>query len=220
MPEDFPFKGVWIPAKVFRDSRLTQSDKFLWSIVHILSNAKGCFATRETLANYLDMSERNVQYGIGRLVECGYVRRAKDGTIWDILTLALEGEADCTSGVKGISPEGCKEFHPYRNKDIDTKDKKAQPSVDDSFIRSDPALSKVWDDYLEWRKGNRKPSSNSYINRWNAEFKTWGLQDATEAVTTSLNNGYQGIFKPRTRVAFNKYLSQQAKTSTDHAKGF
>lgn len=71
MPEEFPFKGVWIPAKVFKDARLTQSDKFLWSIVHILSNAKGCFATRETLARYLDMSERNVQYGIGRLVESG-----------------------------------------------------------------------------------------------------------------------------------------------------
>lgn len=220
MPDDFPFKGVWIPAKVFRDSRLTQSDKFLWSIVHILSNSKGCFATRETLANYLDMSERNVQYGIGRLVECGYVRRAKDGTIWDILTLALEGEADCTQGVKEISLEGCKELHPYGYKDMDKKDKRAEPELDDSFIRSDQSLSAVWDSYMKWRRANRKSANVAYVNRWNEELKEWGVNDAVAAVTTSLLNGYQGIFRPKTKGAFQQYLNKQAKSTDDHAKGF
>lgn len=220
MPEDFPFKGVWIPAKVFTDTRLTQSDKFLWSIVHILSNTKGCFATRQTLAGYLSMTERNVQYGLARLSDCGYIRRSNDGTIWDILTLALEGETDCTQGVKQISPEGCKEFHPDRYKVMDKKDKRAEPKLDDSFIRSDQSLSAVWDSYMKWRRDNRKPANVAYVNRWNEELKEWGVADAVSAVTTSLLNGYQGIFRPKTKGAFQQYLNQQAKTSNDHAKGF
>jgi len=116
----FPFKGVWVPAKVFTDLRLTHSDKFLWAIVHILSNEKGCYATKETLATYMGSSVRNVQYSLSRLAEAGLIIRA-GGNVWDVVTKALEGEADCTPDVKISSPQVGKEFHPNRNKEIDTK---------------------------------------------------------------------------------------------------
>lgn len=38
---DLPFKGVWIPAKVFSNTNISTNAKFLWSIVYILSNKRG-----------------------------------------------------------------------------------------------------------------------------------------------------------------------------------
>ena len=211
----FPFKGVWIPAKVFTDTRLTQSDKFLWSIVHILSNEKGCYATKETLATYMGSSVRNIQYSLSRLAESGLVIRA-GGNVWDVVTKALEGEVDCTPTMKNSSPQAGKEFHPNRNKEIDTKKiKEATPPTED-FIRSDSELSRVWDEYLAWRRAAKKSVNALYITRWNEEFKSWGVFDATRAIESSLRNGYQGIFKPQAGMK----PRPQAKGPNDHASGF
>lgn len=212
---EFPFKGVWVPAKVFKDPRLTHADKFLWSIVHILSNEKGCFATKETLANYMGSSVRNVQYSLSRLTEAGLVVRA-DGKVWDVVTKALEGEVDCTPEVKISSPQAGKEFHPYGYKEIETKKVKEATPPNEDFIRSDSELSRVWDEYLAWRRAAKKSVNSLYITRWNAEFKTWGVFDATKAVESSLRNGYQGIFRPQAGMK----PRPQAKGPNDHANGF
>ena len=215
MPE-FPFKGVWVPAEVFLDRRLTQTDKFLWAIVHILCNKDGCYASKATLAEYLDMSERNVQYGLSRLEACGYVSRDADGVCWDVVSKALGGEADCTQGVKNPSPEGCKEFHPIDTRNRNKSIKGQQPELDDSFIKSVDELNKVWQEYLAWRRSHRKPADNAYVNRWNAKFKQWGAYHSIEAVKRSLDNGYQGIFYPMVA----RGHAHGPKSSEDHAKGF
>jgi hypothetical protein len=213
---ELPFVGVWIPAKVFNDARLTHSDKFLWSIIHILSKKDGCYATRETLARYMGSSIRNIQYSINRLTDCKYVVRNPNGKIWDVVSKVLEGEGSFTPTMKPASPEPCSPLHPEGYKDSKTSYHKGEDDLRDDYIRSDANLSKVWDEYLAWRKAHRKPSNNRYCNRWNDEFKAWAnITLATQAVTTSLNNGYQGIFKPK-----GNFIHNQPKTNQDHAKGF
>ena len=163
----------------------------------------------------MGLSVRSVQYSLTRLADSGLVVRA-GGNVWDVVTKALEGEVNCTPDVKKISPQVGKEFHPYRNKDIDTKKlKEATPPTDD-FIRSDKELARVWDEYLCWRKVSKKSLSSLYITRWNEEFKSWGVVDATNAIQSSLRNGYQGIFRPQVGMRSRP----QAKGPNDHASGF
>ena len=133
MAKDFEFKGIWIPARVFLDARLTQSDKFLFGVIHILCNERGCFATRESLSDYMSQSVRNTQYSISRLMDCGYVRKDDDGVLWDIISHTLDrGEKPFTGGVKVSSPKGRKNFHPDSNKDGNKVMEKAE---DSSWLR-------------------------------------------------------------------------------------
>lgn len=213
---ELPFVGVWIPAKVFNDARLTHSDKFLWSIIHILSKKDGCYATRETLARYMGSSVRNIQYSINRLTDCKYVVRSPNGKVWDVVSKVLEGEGSFTPTMQSASPEPCNSLHPEGYKKNKTSEHKEEVDLRDDYIRSDAGLSKAWDEYLAWRKAHRKPSNNRFCNRWNDELKSWGnIRLATEAINSTLLHGWQGIFKPKTNLTHN-----QPKTNQDHAKGF
>lgn len=215
MAKDFEFKGVWIPAKVFTDARLTPSDKFLFGLVYILTNERGCFATRETLASYMSQSVRNTQYSISRLIDCGYVRRDDDGVLWDIISHSIDrAEKPFTPPVKKSSPEGCKNLHPDSNTDSNTDGLKGDGVlVDDSFIRSNPNLSKTWDLWLERRRARRWATSKDYVTNWNKVFSSWGVEKAVQALNQSLLQGWQGLFEP-------KGAYKTPKTDTDHSQGF
>lgn len=222
MAKDFEFKGIWIPSRVFLDARLTQSDKFLFGVIHILCNERGCFATRESLSEYMGQSVRNTQYSICRLIDCGYVRKDDDGVLWDIISHTLDrGEKPFTGGVKVSSPKGRKILHPDSNKDGNKVIEQAEGSdepvlVNDSFIRSNAALAAIWDRFLAFRRSRRWPTNNDYVERWNACFATWGADKAAQAVEQSLLQGWQGIFEPKKGFPSNT----QPKTDNDHAKGF
>lgn len=214
MSGELPFKGVWIPAVIFNDERLSATSKFLWSVIHVLSNERGCFATKQTLGRYIDVSERHVYTNINSLVACGYIK-VVDGVIWDCVTESLDTEGKFMPTMNKTSDTPCTKLHTEGNKDKDMKkDKKVIP-LDDSFIRSHAGLSKTWDEFIALRRSKKWPCGNDYINRWNAEFKKAGATDSVLALTNSLLNGYQGIFiksvaKPTARI----------NTSEDHAKGF
>jgi hypothetical protein len=219
MAKDFEFKGVWIPSRVFTDARLTQSDKFLFGVIHILCNERGCFATREALSEYMGQSVRNTQYSISRLMDCGYVRRDEDGTLWDIISHTLDrGEKPFTGGVKNSSSQGRRNFHPDSNKDRNKEIEKApEVLVGDSFIRSDKELSEVWDKWLEHRRAKRWSTTNTYIAGWDEAFSQWGAKKATEAIRQSLLQGWQGLFEPKMGAGPR---AQAPKGDSDHAKGF
>ena len=206
-----PFKGVWIPATIFNDDALSHSAKFLWAVIHVLSNERGCFATKQTLGRYIGCTERNVYTCISALESRGYIK-VVDGVIWDLVTIALDSEQNFmpTMNVPSVTP--CTKLHTEGYK---VKETKKVIEIDDSFIRSHAGLSKTWDDWIAFRKSKKWTCNADYINRWNAEFKKCGATDAVIALTQSLLNGYQGIFiksvvKPATRI----------NTSDDHAKGF
>lgn len=213
----FNFKGVWIPASVFTNESLTHSDKFLFALVHILSNERGCFATRETLSAYMCQSIRNTQYSIQRLCDLGFIKRDPDGTLWDILTVATEGEKNFTPTMKNSSPKGRRKFHPYSNKDIDMNDNKADGLVADIFIRSREDLSKSWDSWLALRKTKRWTTSKDYIEGWDKKFAEWGEAAAIASINQSMLQGWQGLFEPKKG---NQTYATKPKSDSDHAKGF
>lgn len=219
MAKDFEFKGIWIPARVFTDLRLTQSDKFLFGVIHILCNERGCFASRESLSEYMGQSVRNTQYSLNRLIECGYVRKDDDDTLWDIISHTIDrGEKPFTGGVKVSSPKGRKSFHPDSNKGKEQDDSKAEGVlIDDAFIRSEPELAKTWDEWLVFRRSHRWHTGNEYVARWNKMFAEWGVDKSIAALTQSTLQGWQGLFEPKVN---GRAYPAKPKGDTDHAKGF
>lgn len=219
MAKDFEFKGIWIPARIFTDARLTQSDKFLFGVIHILCNERGCFATRESLSEYMSQSVRNTQYSIGRLIDAGYVRKDDDDVLWDVISHTLDrGENPVTSVVKVSAPKARRKFHPDSNKEEHkVMDKAPEVLVSDAFIRSSNELSVVWDKWLEHRRGKRWASNNEYIARWDEVFRGWGIPKSIHSIESSLLQGWQGLFEPK---GLTSTRSLTPKSDTDHAKGF
>jgi hypothetical protein len=214
---EFNFKGVWVPAKVFTDDRLTHADKFLFALIHILSNQRGCFATRETLSGYMCQSVRNTQYSISRLHSLGYVRKDPDGTLWDIVSASLEGEENFMAPMKKSSDEPCKKLHPDSNKDGNKVSKRVQPDLSIDFLRANMATSHAWDQWIEYRRSRGWTVSNEYQNRWDKAFREqgWSISQIAEATSQSMLNGWQGLFRPKGGIAATK-----PKSDTDHAAGF
>lgn len=74
MNESRDFKGVWIPKKVWLDTRLNALDKvILMEIGSLDQGEKGCYASNEHLANFCQCSKTKVSTAISKLIECGYV---------------------------------------------------------------------------------------------------------------------------------------------------
>lgn len=216
---DLPFKGVWIPAKIFSDATISTNAKFLWSIVHILSNEKGCYASRATLAAYLNCSDRNVQLLIGELELAGHIKRDPNGVLWDIVTLALDGgEENFTGGVKKTSGEGRKKLHPIDTTDINDKNKIQAYELGKAVADLHGDVNKAWGKYLEVRRSRKWTTSVSWMLKQVKYLSGFDPKAAIDALEVSTRNEWQSI---HVKALGGHYRpSRPAQTDTDHAKGF
>jgi hypothetical protein len=215
---DLPFKGVWIPAKVFSNPNISTNAKFLWSIIHILSNERGCFASRATLASYLNCTDRNVQMLIGELAMAGLIRRDATGVLWDIVTLAVEGEENFTGGVKNPSGEGRKILHPIDTRDNNDKTK-IQAEEFEAIIKPWPKdLWNAWSDYIALRKQRKWTTSLPWQVKQAKYLSGFDSKAAIDALEVSGRNEWQSIHVKAPSVAYR--ASKPAHTDADHSKGF
>ncbi len=219
---DLPFKGVWIPAKIFSDPNISANAKFLWSIVHILSNEKGCYASRATLAAYLNCSDRNVQLLIGELELAGHIKRDPNGVLWDIVTLALDGgEENFTGGVKKVSGEGRKKLHPIDTNDINDKTK-IQAEEFQTIIKAWPKdLWNAWSDYIALRRQRKWTTSLTWQVKQAKYLSGFDPKAAIDALEVSGRNEWQSIHvkAPAGQHGYVR-ISKPAQSDNDHAKGF
>lgn len=69
------FKGVWIPAELWMDRKLSMTEKVMLVEIDTLSNdERGCFATNAHFADFFDLSKSRVSEIISALASKGYVR--------------------------------------------------------------------------------------------------------------------------------------------------
>lgn len=74
MNESRDFKGVWIPKKVWLDTRLNALEKIILTEIDSLDNGeKGCYASNEHLAEFCQCSKTKVSTAIRKLIDCGYI---------------------------------------------------------------------------------------------------------------------------------------------------
>lgn len=215
---DLPFKGVWIPAKVFSNPNISTNAKFLWSIIHILSNERGCYASRATLASYLNCTDRNIQMLIGELHTAGLIRRDATGVLWDIVTLATEGEENFTGGVKNPSGEGRKILHP-----IDTRDNNDKIKIQaelEQVVKAWPKdLWNSWSDYIGLRQQRKWTTSLRWQLKQAKYLSGFDPKASKEAVEVSTRNEWQSIHVKAFTAGYGRVV-KPAHTDEDHAKGF
>ncbi len=70
---DRGFKGVWIPKEIWLHKGLTLQEKIMLVEVDSLDNENGCFAGNDHFAEFLGVSERQVQRMIKSLKEKGFI---------------------------------------------------------------------------------------------------------------------------------------------------
>jgi hypothetical protein len=220
---DLPFKGVWIPAQVFSNTNISTNAKLLWSIVHILSNERGCFASRATLGAYLNCTDRNIQMLIQELVAAGLIRRDPTGVLWDIVTIALErGEENFVPPVKNPSPNPRKELHPIDTRDINDKTKiQAQVEYEAVIKGWSKDLWNAWCDYVALRKQRKWTTSLAWQLKQAKYLSGFDPKAAIDALEVSGRNEWQSIHvkAPAGQHGYVR-LSKPAHTDEDHAKGF
>ena len=218
---DLPFKGVWIPAQVFSNPNISTNAKFLWSIIHILSNERGCYASRATLASYLNCTDRNVQMLIGELHTAGLIRRDATGVLWDIVTLAVEGEENFTGGVKNPSGEGRKILHPIDTRDINDKTKIQMTEVAIATGKLEQGVADAWGEYIMLRRSRKWTTSIPWMHKQLKYLSGFDPKAAKEALEVSTRNEWQSIHvkAPAGQHGYVR-LSKPAHTDEDHAKGF
>lgn len=205
-----PFRGIWLPGEVFMDERLSQSSKLLWGIIHILSNEKGCYASRATLGEYMGCSERNVQHLIEELITHGFVRRDGAGVLWD-LWLDKGVKEISRGGEKNFIP-GVKETSPNRNKTIGMSRTKAQ-ELEALVNGLDKEIGAKLLEYMDLRRVRKWTNSPRWVAKMVKYLQGYPKSWVMDALDTSIRNEWQSVhvkgalFRPPTQV-------------NDHTKGF
>ena len=74
MKENRDFKGVWIPKEIWLNTDLSIIEKVLLVEIDSLDNSeRGCFASNEYLAKFVQLSESRVAHIISDLKKNGYI---------------------------------------------------------------------------------------------------------------------------------------------------
>lgn len=168
-------KGLWIPAEILRDPRLTNSGKILLAeILALHQNGSGCFASNAHLASVLGMTISGLRKQLAKLVDDGFLERGV------ILTGHVQKRALVPKWGTPLPESG----HPpalngatYKTKNTtDNKTKEARPEslemvleVFTELNRGDEA-EKFWNHYEAngWVQGGNKP-----IKNWKAAARQW-----------------------------------------------
>lgn len=67
------FKGIWIPAEIWLDDRLSAQEMVILAEIDSLDNGEGCWASNEYLAKFSKCSPATISRAIKNLISCGYL---------------------------------------------------------------------------------------------------------------------------------------------------
>ena len=108
------FRGIWIAAEVWLDTRLNATEKIVLAEIDSLDGADGCYASNAYLAAFCQCSERKITEAIAKLIECGYVTVANfDGRNRvlrsRVAKSARQDSGNCEADTKNLRADNNKE---------------------------------------------------------------------------------------------------------------
>lgn len=68
------FKGIWIPAEIWLDKRLSFAEKHLFAEIDSLDGENGCYASNAYLSEFLGMPVATLKRALKKLSDIGYIR--------------------------------------------------------------------------------------------------------------------------------------------------
>lgn len=69
------FLGIWVPRDVYLNKDLNWSEKILLVEIESLDNEKGCFASNDYFADFLDVTKTTISTSISKLKKLGFVEQ-------------------------------------------------------------------------------------------------------------------------------------------------
>lgn len=106
------FKGVWIPAEVWLDTRLGALETIILMEIDSLSSGEaGCYASNSHIAEFCQCSPTMVSKTISKLIDIGYVTKADKGRQRILKTTIQEQQESLAKSVSNLTKnarEPCK----------------------------------------------------------------------------------------------------------------
>lgn len=192
------FKGVWFPAEVWLDERLTALEKIILIEIDSLDGEDGCYASNEYLAKFCQCSQSKVSSAIAKLKKLGYIRvKSFDGRK-RILESCLTFSTGQTPKKEKSDQQNSGERILVENTNQERKERK-KPSAFDAIIaeRTDnEVLRQALGEFIRLRARIRKPLTDYALTlRLN---KLWKLgatdEERIAIVNQSIGAGWQDFY--------------------------
>ncbi len=107
------FKGVWIPAEVWLDTRLGALETIILMEIDSLSCSKrGCYASNAFIAEFCQCSTTTVSKTISKLIEIGYVVKEEHGRQRILKTTFQNSQENLSKNESNLSKI---ESQPFKN---------------------------------------------------------------------------------------------------------
>lgn len=204
MNESRDFKGVWIPKKVWLDTRLNALDKvILMEIDSLDQGEKGCYASNEHLAEFCQCSKTKVSTAISKLIECGYLYIQNfDGRKRELKSRLSNFERqnikNCNADIQNLK-ESNTVNNTVNNTVSNKKERKSKSkSYDEQFAEytGNEELQDALKAFLQMRSFIKKPMTEYALKLMLKKLDELGNTDDTKIaiLNQSIINNWQGIF--------------------------
>lgn len=197
------FKGVWFPAEVWLDERLTALEKIILMEIDSLDKEDGCFASNEYLAKFCQCSQSKVSSAISKLKKLGYIRvKSFDGR-----KRFLES---CMSFSVGQTTK--KEKSAYQNLEEIVLEDSTSKSTNKHKRRSDEfqeaihgftdnseLQAAIWD-FIEHRKQMKAPMSTRSLTLLLNRLNKLASDERTQVaiLNEAIMNGWKSVYPLKT----------------------
>lgn len=204
MNESRDFKGVWIPKKVWLDTRLNALDKvILMEIDSLDQGEKGCYASNEHLAEFCQCSKTKVSTAISKLIECGYLYIQNfDGRKRELKSRLSNFERqnikNCNADIQNLK-ESNTVNNTVNNTVSNKKERKSKSKSYDEQIEEyteNEDLQNALKAFLQMRSFIKKPMTEYALKLMLKKLDELGNTDDTKIaiLNQSITNNWQGIF--------------------------
>lgn len=221
MNETRDFEGVWIPKKVWLDTRLNALDKVILMEIDSLDQGEnGCYASNEHLAEFCQCSKTKVSTAISKLIECGYVYIQNfDGRKRKLKSRLSNFERqtikNCNAAIQNL-----KESNTYRNTDNNTvsnkKERKNKSKSHDEQIAEYTGNEELQDAlkaFIQMRSFIKSPVTEHGLKLLLNKLTKISRNDAEKItiVNNSIENNWKGFYGLKKESSYQKSVQPEKK---------
>ena len=168
MPEDRrEFKGVWFPAEVWLDERLTALEKIILIEIDSLDGEEGGYASNEYLAQFCQCSQSKVSSAISKLKRLGYIKvKSFDGRK-RILESCLSVSITQTPKIKKADTQNQDERILKETTSKEGKKERKKPEAFDAIIEQftdDEDLRQALGEFVRYRTASAQKSKKAFTS--------------------------------------------------------
>lgn len=208
------FTGVWFPASVWKDTRLTANEKFLLMDIAYFTNADSTWwKSNAVMAEQMQCSTATIKRAISKLMSLGYVEQVSfNGRVRKLRALLgadmhPQRAQECAIRQRKDAPAEGAKMHLQTAQDCTPsnnieqyKKKTKENKVENPF--GDDAFAEAWTRWKEYKRAEHKftfkspETEKTAIKRLHNDTEG-NTQAAISAIDTSIANGWKGLFPER-----------------------